>query len=103
MVIELDKKQGLIAGNGLLPVELAKNAKENGFEVVCISLSDDNKSELKKYCSKVYDHCPGELLKTKKVLQCYAYKNTKPEAKVLEFVHKKWLPYANRKLKTIAA
>lgn len=69
MVIELEKKQGLIAGNGLLPVEVAKNAKENGFEVICISLSDDNKSELKKYCSKVYDHCPGELLKTKKVLQ----------------------------------
>ena len=69
MVIELDKKQGLIAGNGLLPVEVAKNAKENGFEVICISLSDDNKSELRKYCSKVYDHCPGELLKTKKVLQ----------------------------------
>ena len=69
MVIELERKQGLIAGNGLLPVELAKNAKENGFEIVCISLSDDNKSELKKYCSKVYDHAPGELLKTKKVLQ----------------------------------
>ena len=37
MVIELERKQGLIAGNGLLPVELAKNAKENGFEIVCIS------------------------------------------------------------------
>lgn len=69
MSIELDNKQGLIAGNGQLPVQLAKNAKENGFEVVCISLSSDNKSELKKYCSNVYDYAPGELLKIKHALE----------------------------------
>ena len=66
--IELENKQGLIAGDGLLPVELAKNAKENGFEVICIALSSDNRNELKKYCSKVYDLAPGELLKIKDVL-----------------------------------
>ena len=48
MSIELENKQGLIAGDGELPVELAKSARENGFEVVCISLSADNKNELKK-------------------------------------------------------
>ncbi len=69
MAIELDNKQGLIAGNGQLPVMLAKNAKENGFEVVAISLSSDNRNELKKYCSKVFDLAPGELLKVKKVLE----------------------------------
>ena len=42
-------------------------------------------------------------LKSKKVLQCYGNKNTKPEEKVLEFVNKKWLPYANKQLKKIAA
>ena len=42
-------------------------------------------------------------LKSKKVLQCYAYHNTKPEEKVLKFVHKKWLPYANKTLRKIAA
>ncbi len=68
MSIELDNKQGLIAGNGLLPVQLAKNAKENGFEVVAISLSSDNRNELKKYCSKVYDYAPGELIKIKNAL-----------------------------------
>lgn len=66
--LELDNKQGLIAGDGQLPVQLAKNAKENGFEVVCISLSADNKDELKKYCSHVYDCAPGELLKIKDIL-----------------------------------
>ena len=66
--LELENKQGLIAGDGFLPVELAKNAKENGFEVICIALSSDNRNELKKYCSKVYDLAPGELLKIKDVL-----------------------------------
>ena len=42
-------------------------------------------------------------LKSKKVLQCYAYRNTQPEEKVLKFVHKKWLPYANKTLRKIAA
>ena len=68
MTIELEKKQGLIAGNGQLPIQLAKNAAENGFEVFAISLSSDNKKELKKYCKKVYDCAPGELLKIKKAL-----------------------------------
>ncbi|MBQ8887709.1 MAG: UDP-2,3-diacylglucosamine diphosphatase LpxI [Candidatus Gastranaerophilales bacterium] len=69
MSLELDNKQGLIAGDGLLPVQLAKNAKENGFEVVAIALSPDNRNELKKYCSKVYDSAPGELLKIKNILE----------------------------------
>jgi hypothetical protein len=41
-------------------------------------------------------------LKSKKVLQCYGDKDSKPSESVLEFVHTKWLPYANRKLKQIA-
>ena len=44
----LENKQGLIAGDGILPVEMARHAKENGFEVVCISLANDNVKELKK-------------------------------------------------------
>ena len=42
-------------------------------------------------------------LKNKKVLQCYGYHNNKPSESVMQFVNKKWLPYANRKLKQIAA
>ena len=68
MSIELDQKQGLIAGDGLLPVKMAQYAKENGFDVVCISLSNDNYKQLKKYCSKVYSFCPGEVLKIKDTL-----------------------------------
>ena len=42
-------------------------------------------------------------LKTKKVLQCYGEKNQKPSQEIEDFVHKKWLPHANRALKKLAA
>ena len=42
---------------------------ENGFEVVCISLSGDNIHQLKKYCSKVYSCHPGEINKIEKILK----------------------------------
>lgn len=69
MSVVLEHKQGLIAGDGLLPIKMAQYAKENGFDVVCISLSDDNYRQLKKYCSKVYSFCPGEVLKIEKVIK----------------------------------
>lgn len=68
MSITLERKQGLVAGDGQLPVQLAENAKKNGFEVIAISLSGDNRNELKKHCSKVYSYGPGELIKIKDVL-----------------------------------
>lgn len=42
-------------------------------------------------------------LKNKKILQCYGEHNRKPDDGVMEFVNKKWLPYANRHIKQIAA
>ncbi len=68
MTLELENKQGLIAGDGLLPVKMAQHAKENGFDVVAISLSSDNYKELKKYCSKVYSCSPGQAKKIEKIL-----------------------------------
>ena len=49
MSVALEQKQGLIAGDGLLPVKMAQYAKENGFDIVAISLSNDNYKQLKKY------------------------------------------------------
>ena len=42
-------------------------------------------------------------LENHKILQCYAYNDTKPSSDILHFVNKQWLPYANRKIKQIAA
>lgn len=67
--IELEHKQGLIAGDGILPVKMAQYAKENGFEVICVSLANDNVSQLKKYCSKVYSCHPGEINRIEKIIK----------------------------------
>lgn len=64
----LEHKQCLIAGDGNLPVAMAKSAKQNGFEIVCISLSSDNLKELKKHCSKVVSYGPGQVDSIKKFL-----------------------------------
>lgn len=69
MSITLEKIQGLIAGDGELPIKFAQNAKNSGFEVVAISLSDGNRNELKKLCKKVYAFTPGEIIKIKAALK----------------------------------
>ena len=87
MSVMLENKQGLIAGDGILPVKMAQYAKDNGFEVVCISLSNDNLSQLKKYCSKVYSCHPGEINRIEKIF-------TEEEIKQVTFlgkVHKRVL------------
>lgn len=66
--IVLNHKQCLVAGDGNLPVEMAKSAKKNGFEVVCISLSCDNFKELKRICDKTVSFGPGQVDSIKKFL-----------------------------------
>lgn len=39
----------------------------------------------------------------KTVLQCYGKDDKRPSAEILEFVNSKWLPYANRTIRKIAA
>ena len=39
MSVVLEHKQGLIAGDGLLPVKMAQYAKENGFDFFTTTLS----------------------------------------------------------------
>jgi len=57
----LEHRQCLMAGDGNLPIAMAKSAKQNGFEVVCISLSSDNVKELRKYCTKVVSFGTGQV------------------------------------------
>lgn len=40
-------------------------------------------------------------LETKKILQCYGDHDTKPSEEILEYVNKKWLPYAKRQTKKL--
>ena len=41
-------------------------------------------------------------LTARKVLQCYGYKDSRPDETVLDYVTRVWQPYANRKIKKIA-
>lgn len=87
MSLMLENKQGLIAGDGILPIKMAQYAKENGFEVVCISLANDNVRQLKKYCSKIYSCHPGEINRIEKILKEEEIK----QATFLGKVHKRVL------------
>ena len=40
-------------------------------------------------------------LSQKKVLQCYGDRNHRPDETVMDFVNKKWLPFANKQLNKI--
>lgn len=40
-------------------------------------------------------------IKNKKILQCYGEHDHTPDSTVMDFVNKKWLPFANRQLKKI--
>ena len=42
-------------------------------------------------------------LQNHKILQCYGEHDHKPSDAVLHYVHKVWLPYANRTIKKLAA
>ena len=92
MTITLENKQGLIAGDGILPIKMAQYAKENGFEVICISLANDNLHELKKHCSKIYSCHPGEVNKIEKILKDEQVK----QLTFLGKVHKKVLLQLNK-------
>ena len=87
MGLTLEHKQALIAGDGTLPVKMAQYAKENGFEVICISLAKDNVNQLKKYCSRVYSCHPGEMTKIENILKNEEIK----QATFLGKVHKRVL------------
>lgn len=65
----LDKLQALIAGDGELPVHVSRMAARDGYDVICISLSSKNRSELHKYCKKVYSFGPGEVIKILETLK----------------------------------
>lgn len=87
MSLMLENKQLLIAGDGSLPVKIAQHANENGFEVICISLANENAAQLKKYCSKVYSCHPGEMTKIENIIEEEQVK----QATFIGKVHKKVL------------
>ena len=60
---------GLIAGQGKLPGILAKNAKENGYRVVALCLSEEAQARVEAHCIKTFQIFPGQLGRNLKLLQ----------------------------------
>lgn len=58
-----DKKIALIAGNGELPVAVAKSAREQGFNVCGVAVTDEASYKLDGLCDKVLKFAPGEVSK----------------------------------------
>lgn len=54
---------GLVAGEGKLPEMLARSAKEKGYKIVALALSQEALLRVESYCEKVHLVAPGQLNK----------------------------------------
>ncbi len=57
------KKLALIAGDGNLPQEVAKSAKEEGYSIFGIAITEEAKSKLENTCETVKRFSPGQISK----------------------------------------
>ncbi|OGI18488.1 MAG: hypothetical protein A3B68_07015 [Candidatus Melainabacteria bacterium RIFCSPHIGHO2_02_FULL_34_12] len=53
----------IIAGNGELPVILAKSAREQGFNTCGVAITEEANQKLDGLCNKLYSFSPGQLSK----------------------------------------
>lgn len=60
---------GLVAGQGKLPGVLARNAKEKGYKVVALCLSEEAQARVEPHCEKTFVIFPGQLGRNLKILQ----------------------------------
>lgn len=52
---------GLVAGDGKLPAILARSAKNKGYKIISLALSDGAKARVEPHSDKVYAIAPGQL------------------------------------------
>jgi UDP-2,3-diacylglucosamine hydrolase len=84
---------GLIAGDGKLPGILAKSAKERGYKVVCLALSEDAYRTLSPHADVNIIIAPGQLGRNFKLLQqnhcdCAVFIGKIRKLNVLKNLHK---------------
>lgn len=60
---------GLVAGEGKLPSILARSAKNRGYRVVALALSDKAAGMLEAVCDKVYEVAPGQIGRNIKIMR----------------------------------
>jgi DUF1009 family protein len=64
----MEKRIGLIAGNGRFPILFAQEAKKIGVEIVAIGIDGETEKQLEQYVDKVYWLGVGELEKLFQIL-----------------------------------
>lgn len=52
---------GLVAGEGKLPEMLARSAKEKGYKIFALALSEEAQARVECHCEKVHVVAPGQL------------------------------------------
>lgn len=85
---------GLIAGEGKLPVHVARNASEQGIDVVSFTFGWDNRSDLKQLCQgRIHPIVPGLLNRTLTLLKQESIQHVVFAGKV-----NKWILFKNPSL-----
>lgn len=90
---EQDPILGLVAGEGKLPAILARSAKERGFQVVALCLSEDARNRVLPHCQKAYTIAPGQIGRSIEILRKEQVKQMVfigkiPKAQLLLNMHK---------------
>lgn len=60
---------GLVAGEGKLPALLAKSAKNKGYKVIALALSDDAQARVLPHADKVHLIAPGQIGRNLKLVK----------------------------------
>jgi DUF1009 family protein len=88
------KRIGLIAGEGKLPVHVARNAAEQGIDVVAFTIGWDNRHDLKQLCrGRIHSIVPGLLNRTLTLLKQESIQHLVFAGKV-----NKWILFRNPSL-----
>ena len=99
-------KLAIVAGNGELPIQLAKSAKDQGFNTCAIAITKEANYNLQNICDKVYQFSPGQLTKMLELIKAEMINNVVfigkvPKLDLLRNIHKlDWL--AIKHLATLA-
>lgn len=60
---------GLVAGDGKLPAVLARNAKDKGYTVIALCLSEEAQARVESHAAKTFLIAPGQLGKNLSLLK----------------------------------
>ena len=84
---------GLVAGEGKLPSLLAKSARDKGYRIVALALSEDAQTRVSPHADKVHLIAPGQIGRNLKLMQqeqcdSIVFIGKVPKLNLLKNIHK---------------